>query len=742
MTVGSQLAPRRKGVEHLGLHGAEYDEWVTPDGVITAEGVAEDPDHAYYAKGGGSDSDGGAVSRKWSLDAETVGEYDREAVVKILELLPQTRRTERGVPVLGWFYAAPLRPHILDWSDEFNLLQVVGVTGTGKTTFLKTLWEAFGMDPDPFDASDTPFTHMKHMASTNGVPVWIDEYKPADIRSDRLDELLRLLRASTKGRAVPKGRANLDEVMFYLRAPVVVSGEQKFSTSNPAVRRRSIMTNLSKMATEKGSSYRRAFAELTGKETYETSDGDLVYPDGYDLQEHARAYYQYVLEQSNDDLKELWNEAGEDTKEYLSRLGISLENTERQGAQTVLFGIRLYRRFGKSLDADLSTIPDKNDVLEAFEHIGSNIGKDGKRRGYADSFLELFAQAAANDYVNRTEAYRVIHSQKFGGEVLAFHMPTVYSAVKKYQRDYGLSDEYNIIGKNDYLDEFKDKIDRGGSYAEAVNHKTRFDDGAVKCVVIDHQYAAETLGSDFDLRSFGINTEDDMETADSSDDDDDNGSQPEHPQAVAVGEIDPSNQDLASTIAAVEFGQYDGKSSQEGTPAWTATLSDETGEAELVVWDEDNIPGYYNTKGVFEPDALQVKGAETGEYDGTLQLVVSDKTSIEPAQLGAGETTGESPDDEQGQLKESSEDNNVETEATADGGTVKENAESTPINGKVEKNILDYIRDQDDPAEHDSVVAAVAGMIGGVSPGKVEHRIEELKRSGDIYEPMSDHYRT
>jgi len=550
-TVGSQFAPTRTGVEHIGLHGDEFDEWVTPDGVVTSEGHADDPDHAYYAKGGGSESDGGAVARKWSLNPETVDDYDSEEVSRILELLPQTRRTERGVPVLGWFYSAPLRPLIHKWTGEFNLLQVVGVTGTGKTTFLKVLWEAFGMEPDPFDASDTPFTHMKHMASSNGVPVWIDEYKPADIRNDRLDEFHRLLRAATKGRAVPKGRANLGEVLFHLRAPVVVSGEQKFSNSIPAVRRRAIMTNLSKMATDEGSSYARAFAKLSGRESYENSDGKIIYPDGYDLHEHARAYYQFVLEKPNNELKEMWDSAGEDTKQYLTDLGVALENTERQGAQTVLFGIRLYREFANTIGADVSVLPTESDVIDSFEHMASNVGKNGQRRGYADSFLELFAQASSNGYVQAGEAYRVVESQKFGGEVIAFHMPTVYSAVKKYVRDFNLEDEFNVIAKNDYIDEFKDKIERGGSYVEAVNHGTRFDGDKVKCAVIDHQYAAKVLGSDFDLRAFGIET----------DDTDDAGDGVEQTQNRAYSRVLATiaagyGKEFTATAASVDAGEY------------------------------------------------------------------------------------------------------------------------------------------------------------------------------------------
>lgn len=499
-TVGSQLVPKRKAVEHIGLHGDDYNEWVAPKGTLVEGGEAEDPDYRYYAKGGSSDSDGGALARKWNLDPESVADYSEDDVARIVELLPKTRRHDRGLPILGWFYAAPLRPLIHDWEGEFNLLQVVGSTGTGKTSTLKALWEAFGMDPDPFSASDTPFTLMKHMSSSCGIPVWIDEYKPADIRNDRLDTLHRRLREVTKGTAVSKGRANLGEILFEIEAPVVVTGEQKFSQSAPAVRRRAIMTTLSKEPTKEGSSYTRAFSRLTGT-SYEDDTG-VNYPEGYDLEEHARAYYQHILSASDSELEELWNQCRVDAGELLASRGLNFEPTEFQGAQTILFGIRVFKHFSESVGADMSQFPTDDDVADALEHFADNIGKNGQRRGYDDSFLELFAQAARTDYVEEDEDYRFIQSQKWGEEVLAFHMPSIYAGVKRYVRDYNVEDEYNLIGKNDYISAFKDKMGEG-SYILKINHKARLGSGFAKCVVLNPDRAHEKLGTDFELRAFG-----------------------------------------------------------------------------------------------------------------------------------------------------------------------------------------------------------------------------------------------
>lgn len=200
-------------------------------------------------------------------------------------------------------------------------------TGTGKTATLKTYWEAFRMQPDPFSASDTTFTLTKHMSSSCSVPVWIDEYKPADIDDRRLDKLHRRLREVTKGTL------------------------------------------------------------------------------------------------------------------------LTLKNSRQ-----------------------------KKEIGDAFEHLASNIGKQGKRRGYNDIFLELFSQAASAGYLEQNIDFKFYTSSKHGDEVLSLHMPSAYADVKRYARGYNLSDEYNIIGKSDYVSALADKSGND-SHILALNHVVRLNGG-------------------------------------------------------------------------------------------------------------------------------------------------------------------------------------------------------------------------------------------------------------------------
>lgn len=196
--VGTQDAPNRTGTRHMGLHG---DEWVTPQGVLTADGWADEPDNVYV------DRDIG-VERKWALTPDDGAEFDNEEVARILELLPQTRDTERLLPALAWFYAAPLRPYIYDWTGQFNLLFVLDGTGAGKTTTLETMWNAFGMEGDPLTADDTKFTLLSILGASNAVPMWFDEYKPSDMADYEGDRFWNELRKTTRGGVSQRGNAD------------------------------------------------------------------------------------------------------------------------------------------------------------------------------------------------------------------------------------------------------------------------------------------------------------------------------------------------------------------------------------------------------------------------------------------------------------------------------------------------------------------------------------------------------
>ncbi|MFW5900863.1 MAG: hypothetical protein ACOCTH_03745, partial [Halodesulfurarchaeum sp.] len=402
----------------------------------------------------------------------------------------------------------------------FNLLQVTGDTEVGKTATLQLFYQLFGADPAPFGCGDTNFTVEKKLAGSCGLPIWLDEYKPTDLSERKLDWLHRRLREVTREKTISKGRTDLGEITFKMRAPVVFSGEQ--TVTEAAVRRRTVMTNLTDHATE--GEHREAFSELTGA-TFTDSDGTTRTPDGFDLNEHARAFYRYVLETEPDEFRDAWKTARERTRDHLDALDVpDLDGSEFQGLQTVVFGIGVFRQFATSMGVDERDLPTDTDVRAALGHVVSNIGPEGRRREHIDEFAELMAQAASNGYLEEGEHHRVYQPQMADSDALAFHMPTTFSAVKKYVREFNVEGEYSLLGKNDYIDSFRDKAENEDSYPLAVNHRVRGLENGSKAVIIDPHRAATILPEGFNLGAFTEEAE--SGDIDAEGDTDDDGSGP------------------------------------------------------------------------------------------------------------------------------------------------------------------------------------------------------------------------
>lgn len=714
-TVGSQMAPQREGTEFIGLSD-DGTEWVTPEGSITGDGWADDPDHEYYVKTGNTD-ESGAIAQKWQPDHGA--EYDADAVRSIVELLPQIRHADRGLPILGWFYAAPLKPHIVDWSGEFNLLEVTGETGSGKTTTLQSYWQLFGADTNPFSASDTGFTIEKHMAESCGLPVWIDEYKPADIPDHRLDRLHRRLREVTRERTISKGTQSLDEITFTIRAPVVISGEQKFKEA--AVRRRAIMTNLTQAATDDGTDTIAAFGELTGT-SYENCEGEEQYPNGHNLGQHALAYYQWMVDQDQATLQQWWEEANDQTKEILSELRVTVENTEQQGLQTVVYGVNLFREFAADIGADASAMPTRSELKDAINHVVSNIGKDGNRREHTDEWLELLTLSTNAGYLNAGEHYKVTDSRKYEREVLDVHMPSAFSAVMKYLREFNLEGEYTTLSKGDYVDAFGNKANQEESYVLDTSVKVRSLENGDKCVRFDPVRASEKIGDDFTLSAF-------TETEASEEDED-------PAAATPIAELDPTGNPYTTVTVTVNSWE----TGPENGPAMTGTFEDASGIIDVV-----DFLGCEASDQLSEGKTVRVENARVSTYEGTIQLEIAQNTTqVTEIQEGAGHTSSPGPGDGDGTAADDASQASLDGAAAADGGketvaegNVPEDAGGQAANVRRVVNALKEV----EPATENQIVAKL-GQLHDTPPDEASRMVEQAIDKGVVFEPQSDQYQT
>lgn len=728
--VGSQDAPVRTGTHHMGLH-PDVEEWVTPNGVLTADGWTDDPKTVYIERDI-------SAEQAWSLTPDEYTEYDPQEVAEILELFPQSRFSERFLPVLGWLYTAPLRPYVQDWEGQFNSIHISGDTGAGKSSSLSIGWQLFGMDGEPMACDDTKFALLSSMASTNSIPMWFDEYKPGDMKDWEVDRFQNLMRSTTRGGVASRGNADKSTEQYHLKAPMMISGEQ--SIQGPAEERRSIQTRFRDGVKEGESPTKVAFSELTGS-AYDL-DGETQDPDGYDLLQHALAYYRFILARNVKELEKQWLASRDYVRDLLATHGITgVDDLPRQGLQTIHFGMTIYRDFAQAmadeagLKVDNIELPTDEAVDEALLYVAEQFGENGNRKSHLDRFIELSSRAANEGYLEEERHFIFVKECK-PDEQLALKLSSVHDRVSKYVRDHDLGGEDLLNNAKDYRDRMAEAEDDASSYVVTHSQNTP---PLNRCARINPEIAQEKL--EFSRLAFGAEPLEDEEE-EASDGSDDDGSQPEHPKPVAIGDIDPRKQDVASVIGVVEFGKFDGRSSQEGTPAWTATLSDETGEAELVVWDEKDTPKMYDSTGLFEPDALHVKGAETGEYDGSTQLVVGDDTRIERAQVGAGKTVGEKPDKNQGQLADAPSEG---TKAVSDGGeeAVPEDVEGPPEDAEGPladaQRLVAVLESEGKPLDRGTLLARASDDMPPKKAKKaLDYAVAEkglIQEAGDGYEP-------
>jgi len=330
----------RKATETAGLHGDGAFEFVTPNGTLTEEGWEKNPDTVFV--GGSAD-----FEHRWVVSPE--GEGDEGDVAEILELLPEIRQSEKFLTVLGWFYAAPLKPLLFEWSGEFPVLSVRGGTESDKDATLRLLQRAFGTDGEPLYVDSEPRSQLENFSSSCSIPLWYDGYHPSRIRRERLDNFHDYCRKTTRCTEETTHAPNGSRASHRLTAPVVVTGEE---IQDPYLSERSMVTEFETRTVEERRESHRRYGELVG-ESYYGEDGELRHPEGLSLGSHAIEYYSWISGRATDELEEKWEECRRDAERIVRSRGVdSLRGTELQGVRITLFGLRMYQNFAEEMGAE------------------------------------------------------------------------------------------------------------------------------------------------------------------------------------------------------------------------------------------------------------------------------------------------------------------------------------------------------------------------------------------------------
>jgi len=166
----------------------------------------------------------------------------------------------KTISILAWICGCFIKEHLRKKNVKFPHLMLIGEVGSGKSNTLeRVIMPVFSRAKIIAAGQTTAFTLMKDAASSNVIPMALDEFKPSKIDKYRLDALLNHLRNSYDGQEGIRGRADQSIVSYELLAPLVVAGEE--SADEAAIRERSIELLFSKKDL-KPIEYRMTFQEL------------------------------------------------------------------------------------------------------------------------------------------------------------------------------------------------------------------------------------------------------------------------------------------------------------------------------------------------------------------------------------------------------------------------------------------------------------------------------------------------
>ncbi|WP_375757400.1 hypothetical protein [Corallococcus exercitus] len=388
--------PRRPGSNMLGEYKkGEHHVWLGPDCAIGKDGFLE-PSPVIYVPSGAS------LDKRVSY-VKTDDDTFLEIAAVVFRCLPQVNKPEVILPVLGWFFATPMKASFMKAVGAFPTLFVWGTQGSGKSSLcIDIMWPLFGIrDAEPYSATETEFALLKLLTSTRSVPVFIDEYKPYDMQRQRLNTLHRYLRRLYRGETEERGRPDLKVNSYHLQAPVCVAGETR--PTEAALLERIITANPEKTTLDEQTGHKQAYRELRS----------------VDLALFAPRYIQFCLGRDFDaDLAVARGVA----KALLDGRKVPVRIVENLTA--MLLGVHLFEEFAKHCGCEL---PDDLGVEAAVNAVLDDVLEtDHGVKNALDHFLEMLGVMAVQGHLKHRVHY------VFDAGNLAIHLESAYDAFRAH----------------------------------------------------------------------------------------------------------------------------------------------------------------------------------------------------------------------------------------------------------------------------------------------------------------------
>ena len=423
--LSERQVPAMRGITNLGYVEIDGEPlWVVPEAVVGGQGATLPEDVLFVDAG---DALHKRLRRLVPVDPTVEAATAALVLPKLLEL----NTPEVMLPVLGWFFAAPLKPRIHKALGHFPILCVWGTQGSGKSSIImEVLWPMFGIrSAEPFSATETEFALLKLLSSTNSVPVFIDEYKPFDMPKHRRHTLHRYMRRLYTGEVESRGRADQTVVSYRLHAPLCLAGETRPIES--ALVERIITANPSKDTLPGNPQFVRAFQKLKTVALGLLTRSIVRHLLGRDTEADlavARRVVETTLAGREVPLR---------MKDNLVATVCGLVHLEGYASS---LGVRL-----PELDVGALVAAQCDDLLES----GGHTVKTG-----LDYFLEILSSLAVSGAIQDGRQYT------YAGGHLALHLASCHAAYAEHARRAGYEGE--VLDKKALVRQLQENQRRGG----------------------------------------------------------------------------------------------------------------------------------------------------------------------------------------------------------------------------------------------------------------------------------------
>ena len=458
--VISKVKVRKQGTRSIGLH----DEiWVVRDLNLTAAGQVNPMQIMPYDRS--SDSLHARVKYSQMPDDEYA-----TMISTFFNNILAVNQPEVMLPILGWFFAVPLKPRIMDLVGSFPALFCYGTQGGGKTSLLEMLMSLHGYD-DPVVSSCTmkPFPMIKLLSSTNAVPVVLDEYKPYDMRDGQVMDLTRMLRKVYRGEIEDKGNPDQTVTHYHLTAPVVLCGESKVKES--AVLERVLIAGFTDEI-KKNTACQTAFRSLKG----------------LDLQAFMARYIPFCL---GVDVAARLADAEAMAKAALTDKSVAprIQNN----ITAMVFGLTLMQDFAAKYGVALGGKIDIQKAIDVQIEEVTGAG-NGQVKLSFDYLLEQLAIMAERDIVKQNVDYAFVNIRSLvsGKDYLAIHLKSAAQALTANALRIGYDGEISDDAA------YQKQTESRKEFVLKTNHPVRFkNDGygkksaPKKCIVVDLEQASK-----------------------------------------------------------------------------------------------------------------------------------------------------------------------------------------------------------------------------------------------------------